>query len=229
MKNILLLVLPFSLCAQTFNITNITVPAYERYLLRDLNGGQTMALEINSVNDKRFGPSWSVNAVTTFPEMKNEASMIIRHADLQVVSAAETRTFKDGTVRETFELKSLTATNDDKGFLVSNPQSIGYIMRTFPFTSGERQITLRFLGSRGGGMSFYVKNNGLKRIDLKTLGRIDAYELELGVDASLLSAFIPKTFYYFRNDVQKTFVRFKGSFMPGAKENDLELVEYTNR
>lgn len=229
MKHILFLIFPLTLTAQTFTITNISVPAYERYLLRDLDGGQTMALEITTASDKRFGQVWSVVAVTTFPEMKNEAVITIRHSDLQVVNANETRTFKDGSVRETFELKSLSATNDDKAFLISNPQSIGYIMRTFPFAAGEKQIMLRFLGSRGGGMNFYVKNNGLKKIELKTFGKIDAYELELGVDASLFSAFIPKTFYYFRNDAQKTFVRFKGSFMPGAKENDLELVEYTNR
>jgi hypothetical protein len=174
--------------------------------------------------------SWLVRTTQTFPDSKTEANIVIRQSDLQPISYSTVRTYKEGSYTATFDYNNRSVKNDDpKLFFCANPETLIYILRTFPFSGEIKEISIRTFGSRDGGFNFTIKNNGLKRIKLKSFGDTDVYELELGINIPFFSAFIPKTYYYFKNDNQKTFVKFKGTFMPGTQENEIELSEYSTK
>ncbi|MBI4977209.1 MAG: hypothetical protein HZC28_06980 [Spirochaetes bacterium] len=211
---------------------NIASFASEHCLLTGTDtDGSTLRIMMDTaaaVDARSKTRTWNITSLQHFPGISSDNRLSVRLSDMQPFRATNARFFKEGGYAETFLLTNESVPNDNpKVFFIASPQLVMYVLRAFPFTSSTKEITIRMFGSRENGFNFTIRNNGLKRVTLKGFDACDAYELELGVDIPLFSAFIPKSYYYFRNDPQRSFVKFRGALMPGAKESELELAEYS--
>jgi hypothetical protein len=216
----------------SFNIDNITIAKYEKYTLKGLNTDQkelSYVIEYNVKEDQQAKKkTWEISSTQMLGGSRTDSTVVIRLADLQPSYSKSVRTYDEGSYADTYELANERIANDDpKVFFFANPQMLLYVLRTYPFASETKEISVRTFGSKAGGFNMTVKNNGVKKLKLKNGDACDAYELELGVDIAFWSAFIPKSYYYFKNDPQKTFIKFRGAIMPGSKEIEMELESYS--
>ncbi len=215
-----------------FGVANLSIPSYERYTLKGVDADKkevSVTIEYALREDRQTKQKfWEIVSTQSMQGAKTDLALTVRLADLQPVAFKRTYTYEEGSYTDTFDLKNQTVTNTDpKQFFCASTEALIYVLRAFPFASGTKEITVRTFGSRSGGFSLSVKNNGLRNTRLASGESVDAFEIELGVDIPFWSAFIPKSFYYFKNDPQKTIVKIKASFKADGKITELELEGYT--
>jgi hypothetical protein len=198
---IVLFLSPSSFCVDKgFSIDNLTILPYERFTLKGADPDKKeviVTIEYNLKDDAQTGKKmWMINSSQVLQGTKTDLTAVMRLADLDAVSFKRIRTYEEGSYTETFELGNQPVENKDpKQFFCANTEMLLYVLRAFPFASDTKEITVKTFGSKNGGFNLSVKNNGLRKIAMKSGDNPDAYELEVSVNIPVWSAFIPKSYY----------------------------------
>lgn len=213
-----------------FSIKNLQeIPDYERLVFVGKNSeGKTFKaiIEYNTTNIKGE-KMWIIDGTMPLPNAHIEETYHVLHKNLLIDYYIRTQTFDRGKYTMTGVFEDMDVyTGKDDDFIITTLQGLMYILRTFPFESNIGDISIRTAQQSENRMNFKVRNKGNKKIITPRYGEIDVYELELRLDIPFIGAFIPKIYFYFKNDKSKTLVSMKGNFGMMNQSMEFDLTEY---
>lgn len=209
-----------------FNISNIKeLPSYEQYVFESdkTDDPVTMKLTMRVTNK-----SWAVSIQYRAKDTGYDEHLVIRFSDMQTTSSVRSNYNKSTATVETFSLQTDNIENKDPDtFTLLSYNGLGYLIRTFPFQSPQNKIALKFSENSDSKMSFIVQNNRIIRMNTPALGVTDVYEVETGMNIPLISALIPKSYFYINTNNSRQIVGLKESFSRRGKETVLKLSRYS--
>ncbi len=216
-----------------FSIENIKVlPRYEKYEFQGVNtnGKQLpVVFEYTTVDVGSKEARWLINGKMKLNKTQLDETYTVDLNKLHITNLDRLQKFDQGQNKTTVEYNVNTATMDETEFVISTVQGLMYLLRTYPFESKVKEITVRTPQQTKGKLNFKAKNKGKIKFNSKKFGSIDVYHLELSLIVPAVGALIPKLNFYIRNDSRKTLVALKG-IMPGnSGKLNVELVNYQSK
>ena len=216
-----------------FSSKNLTIiPSYERYEFEGINSKGTeipVVFEYKAVDINGKNPKWIIKGKLKLNKTLLNETYTVDLKNLYIAALKRSQKFDRGENKTTIEYDVDVSTKHKDEFIISTVQGLMYLLRTFPFESEVKEITVRAPQQEKGKLNFKVKNKGLKPFESKKFGTIDVYHLELSLKVPAIGGLIPKLNFYIRNDARKTLIALKGKMLMTNTELDVELVEYESK
>lgn len=222
----------FATSHKGFNIKNLKkLPIWERYEFRAK--GTTLAespviIEYEVLNYGTENAMWDIHGSMTLNGAQIVENYKVRLRDLNVISYTRTLNFERGSHTMKGEL-SLDNKGEKDEFIVGTIQAMLYLLRTFPLDNKDEKIYVRTAQQRRKKLNLKVRNKGIEKIETKTLGKVEAIEVELSLSVPVIGAFLPDVSCFFLPDDVHTLAAIKGSFSMSGKKLDVFLVDYKSR